>query len=45
MVACVQAEPVILDLERTLDKLELLAAEAAEEGAELVVFFETFVAV
>ena len=44
-VACVQAEPVILDRERTLDKLEGLAAEAAGEGAELVVFPETFVPV
>ena len=42
-VACVQAEPVILDLERTLDKLEQLVAEAAGNGAELVVFPETFV--
>jgi nitrilase len=44
-VACVQAEPVILDRERTLDKLEVLAAEAAGNGAELVVFPETFVPV
>lgn len=44
-VACVQAEPVILDRERTLDKLEGIAAEAARNGAELVVFPETFVPV
>ena len=44
-VACVQAEPVILDRERTLDKLEGLAAEVAGKGAELVVFPETFVPV
>ena len=44
-VACVQAEPAILDLEGTLDKLESLAAEAAGNGAELVVFPETFVPV
>ena len=44
-VACVQAEPVILDRERTLDKLEALAAESARNGAELVVFPETFVPV
>jgi nitrilase len=44
-VACVQAEPVILDRERTLDKLARLTAEAAREGAELVVFPETFVSV
>jgi nitrilase len=44
-VACVQAEPVILEREATLDKLEQLAAEAAGNGAELVVFPETFVPV
>jgi nitrilase len=42
-VACVQVEPVILDREATLDKLERVAAEAAGNGAELVVFPETFV--
>ena len=44
-VACIQAEPVILDREATLDRLEQLAAEAAGNGAELVVFPETFVSV
>jgi nitrilase len=44
-VACVQVEPVILDREATLDRLEQLAAEAAGNGAELVVFPETFVPV
>ena len=44
-VACLQAEPVVLDRERTLDKLEQLAAEAAGNRAELVVFPETFVPV
>jgi nitrilase len=44
-VACVQAEPVVLDREATLDRLEQLAAEAAGNGAELVVFPETFVPV
>jgi nitrilase len=44
-VACVQAEPAILDREATLDRLEGLAAEAAGNGAELVVFPETFVPV
>src|SRR5438034_9315436 len=44
-VACVQAEPVVLDLDGTLGKLEELAAEAAQNGAELVVFPETFVPV
>jgi nitrilase len=42
-VACVQAEPVIFDLEGTLGRLEVLAAEAAGNGAELVVFPETFI--
>jgi nitrilase len=42
-VACVQAEPVVLDRAATLDKLERLTAEAAGEGADLVVFPETFV--
>jgi nitrilase len=44
-VACVQAEPVILDLAATLDTLERLAGEAAGAGAELVVFPETFIPV
>ena len=43
VVACVQAEPVVLDRERTLDKLAELTAEAAGRGAHLVVFPETFV--
>ncbi len=42
-VACVQAEPVVLDRARTIDKLATLTAEAAGAGAELVVFPETFV--
>jgi nitrilase len=42
-VACVQAEPVVLDRAGTLDKLEQLTAGAASEGARLVVFPETFV--
>ncbi len=44
-VACVQAEPVVLDLDATLGRLEELAAESARNGAELVVFPETFVPV
>jgi len=42
-VACVQAEPVIFDREGTLGRVEELAAEAAGNGAELVVFPETFI--
>ena len=42
-VACVQAEPVILDRGRTIERLASLTAEAAGAGAQLVVFPETFV--
>ena len=42
-VACVQAEPAILDRDGTIAKLEALTAEAAGQGAQLVVFPETFV--
>jgi len=42
-VACIQAEPAVLDREATLAKLERLAAEAAAEGADLLVFPEAFV--
>jgi nitrilase len=42
-VACVQAEPVILDRERTIEKLGTLAAEAAGNGARLVVLPEAFI--
>lgn len=42
-MACVQAEPVVLDREATIDKLERLTAEAAGKGASLIVFPETFV--
>jgi nitrilase len=42
-VACVQAEPVILDRDATIEKLAQYTAEAADGGAQLVVFPETFV--
>ena len=42
-VACVQAEPVVLDREATLERLGERTAEAAAAGAELVVFPEAFV--
>jgi nitrilase len=42
-VACIQAEPVVLDREATIDKLEQLAAETAGNGAQLLVFPEAFV--
>jgi nitrilase len=42
-VACIQAEPVVLDRTATIDKLERLAGEAAGAGAQLLVFPEAFV--
>ncbi|HET8651060.1 MAG TPA: carbon-nitrogen hydrolase family protein [Gaiellaceae bacterium] len=44
-VACVQAEPVVLDREATIDRLGELTAEAAGAGARLVVFPEAFIPV
>jgi nitrilase len=44
-VACVQAEPVILDRDATVDKLVQLVGETASEGASLVVFPEAFIPV
>ncbi len=41
--AVVQATPVMFDRERTLKKVQALAAEAARQGARLVVFPEAFV--
>jgi nitrilase/aliphatic nitrilase len=41
--AAVQAAPVFLDREATLDKVAALVADAAEGGADLVVFGESFV--
>jgi nitrilase len=42
-VACVQAEPVILDRAATLDKVDSLAADVAGRGAALALFPEAFV--
>jgi nitrilase len=42
-VACIQAEPVILDREATIDRIAELAGDAAGRGAQLVLFPETFV--
>ena len=42
-VACVQAEPVVMRREATLDRLAERTAEAAGAGAQLVVFPEAFV--
>ena len=41
--AVVQAAPVAFDLPATLDKVDRLAGEAAEGGADLMVFPEAFV--
>jgi nitrilase len=42
-VAVVQASPVVFDRERTLERLSALAREAAQQGAQLVLFPEAFV--
>jgi nitrilase len=42
-VAVVQASPVVFDRERTLEKVKILAGEAAAKGARLVLFPEAFV--
>lgn len=42
-VAVVQAAPVVFDLEKTLEKALGLIKEAAEKGANIVVFPETFI--
>ncbi len=42
-VACIQAEPVVLDRDATVEKLEHLADEAAGHGAQLLVFPESFI--
>ncbi|HWC14245.1 MAG TPA: carbon-nitrogen hydrolase family protein [Actinomycetota bacterium] len=42
-VAAVQAAPVFMDREATLDKTELLVKEAAADGVNLVVFPEVFI--
>ncbi|MFY9530528.1 MAG: nitrilase-related carbon-nitrogen hydrolase [Candidatus Acidiferrales bacterium] len=42
-MAVVQAAPVVFDRERTLEKVDALAGEAARKGARLAVFPEAFV--
>ena len=43
-VAAVQAAPVFLDRESTLDKVDVLVKSAAAKGADLIVFGELFLA-
>lgn len=42
-VAVVQAAPVVFNRELTLKKVDVLAVEAASQGAQLVLFPEAFV--
>lgn len=41
-VAIIQQSPILLDLPRTIDKAVSLIGDAADNGAELVVFPEAF---
>lgn len=41
--AVVQAAPVLFDLEKTLDKIARLVAEAAAKGAKLILFPEAYI--
>jgi len=43
VAACVQAAPVAFDLKATLEKMSDLAADAAREGAKLILFPEAFI--
>ncbi len=42
-VACIQATPVIFNVEKTIEKTISLIAQAAKQGCELIVFPETFI--
>src|SRR5919197_6090984 len=42
-VACAQVEPVLFEREATIDRIAEVAAEAAGNGARLVLFPETFI--
>ena len=44
-VAVVQAAPILFEVHPTIDKLERLTQEAAQAGAKLVLFPETFISV
>jgi len=41
--AVIQAAPVVFNVRRTLDKVRALTADAARQGAQLVLFPEAFV--
>jgi nitrilase len=43
IAACVQAAPVVFDVQATLEKTRDLAADAAKTGAKLVLFPEAFI--
>ena len=43
VVACAQSEPVAFDREATIEKIDALAADAAAQGATLVVFPEAYI--
>jgi hypothetical protein len=43
LAACVQAAPVAFNLQATLEKTRDLAADAARQGAELILFPEAFI--
>ena len=42
-VAVVQASPVVFDRERSIEKLSALTKDAAQQGAQLVLFPEAFI--
>ncbi|MBE6011781.1 MAG: carbon-nitrogen hydrolase family protein [Lachnospiraceae bacterium] len=42
-IAVAQAAPVIMDKEKTIDKIISLTEEAASKGAEMIIFPETFI--
>jgi nitrilase len=42
-VACAQVEPVLFELDATIDRIAEVAAEAAGKGAQLVLFPEAFI--
>ena len=42
-VACAQVEPVVFDLDATIDRIDQVASEAAGKGAKLVLFPEAFI--